>query len=438
MRPQNRIYISRPYTSRPGMTTITSKFPTRTVGSPNEALDFVLSSIISASPEIREAKVKPYLRTFLSHPVIKELLGHDEAPVQASNPPANLELQQIQDSLKSLSKAIENLKRDNPPSKIPTKPSRNKQQSGERSKHAQHTYSAVAGSRPPNPSLVVDLAHLDLPAESRPRPEYICDTLNKKLGEVTPPQAQLAAARWTAKGNLVITAGPASTPASLLSAAPHINAILSTTLKLTSHSPFTQPRANVKWSKISINGVPTGASPTRTPYTPEECHAALAAINSTYAALQITQKPSWVRPPTSYSHDSVSSLSVAFEDPDGCKAKALLVERYLYIFGNRATVKKWKQRQNLTKDTANKVSTEHNQCTEEQDVEDVERTLQTATPPASETGINLSQTPPSRASTIASDPSTPLPRSSSLSNPAPPNAPVRNTRSKKANSRRAE
>src|SRR5260221_7674053 len=64
----------------------------------------------------------------------------------------------------------------------------------------------------------------------------------------------------------------------LLSAAPHINAILSTTLKLPSHSPFAQPQANIKWSKITINSVPTGTSPTRAPYTPEECHVALAAI----------------------------------------------------------------------------------------------------------------------------------------------------------------
>ena len=199
-------------------------------------------------------------------------------------------------------------------------------------------------------TLVVDLAHLSLPVEGRPRPELICETLNKKLGEVSPPQVQLAAVRWTAKGNLIITAGPSSTPVSLLSAAPHINAILTTTLQLPSHSPFTQPRANIKWSKITINGVPTGASPSRTPYTPEEYHAALAAINPTYATLQITQKPSWVRPPSSYPHGSASSLSVAFEDPDGSKMKALLSERYLYAFGNRASVKKRSEERRVGKE----------------------------------------------------------------------------------------
>jgi hypothetical protein len=61
------------------------------------------------------------------------------------------------------------------------------------------------------------------------------------------------------------------------------------------------------------------------------------------------QQPSWVRSPFSYDIGSVSSLSVAFEDPDGGKLRALLAKHYLYIFGTRALVKKWKQRQNKNK-----------------------------------------------------------------------------------------
>src|SRR5712671_2471670 len=68
----------------------------------------------------------------------------------------------------------------------------------------------------------------------------------------------------------------------------------------------------------------------------------LAAHNPTYANLSITYKPSWVCSPTSYTSGDISSLSVAFEDPDRSKIKSLLVERHLYLFGNRATIKKWK------------------------------------------------------------------------------------------------
>jgi hypothetical protein len=56
------------------------------------------------------------------------------------------------------------------------------------------------------------------------------------------------------------------------------------------------------------------------------------------------QKPSWVKPPSSYKADSTSSLVVAFKDPDGERLKSLLVAWHLYAHGTRATVKKWKQR----------------------------------------------------------------------------------------------
>jgi len=361
-----------------------SDFPTPNTGklfeNPKDAFEYILSNIIATHPSVREAKVKPQLKLFIAHPIIKEILGLNKAPAPAIDTPAPpLELKQIQDTLSSLSKTVERLAKGTSPSKNPSPSTRKKQKGGENKQQPHRTYSAVAGSRPPNPSLIVDLAHVEFPEGSRPRPELICESLNKKLGEVTPPQVQLAAVRWTAKGNLVITAGPASTPVSLLSAAPHINAILSTTLQLTSHSPFTQPRANTKWSKITINGVPTGASPTRTPYTPEECHAALTAINPTYASLQITQKPSWVRPPSSYTHGSASSLSVAFEDPDGSKVKTLLAERYLYAFGNRASIKKWKYRPQKTKDKSGTNVVEHDQDDDPSDDEDAEITL---APPA--------------------------------------------------------
>jgi hypothetical protein len=99
--------------------------------------------------------------------------------------------------------------------------------------------------------------------------------------------------------------------------------------------PHTRP--NVKWSKILINGTPTGDSA-------DECHEALSSENPAYASLLVTQKPSWVRPPSHYSAGSSSSLVVAFEDPDGTVIKMLLTEKHLYAFGARVTVKRWKQR----------------------------------------------------------------------------------------------
>ncbi len=68
------------------------------------------------------------------------------------------------------------------------------------------------------------------------------------------------------------------------------------------------------------------------------------------------QKPSWVHPPSSYKSNSSSSLVVAFEDPDGESSKALLVVRFLYALGTRATVKKWKQKAATRKQAPAKIT----------------------------------------------------------------------------------
>jgi hypothetical protein len=85
------------------------------------------------------------------------------------------------------------------------------------------------------------------------------------------------------------------------------------------------------------------------------------AINPSYASLTVTQKPSWVRPPASYILGSIFSLTLAFENPDGSKLKALLAEHYLYIFGNRTSVKKWKQHHNNNKDKSKSNPAKHDQ-----------------------------------------------------------------------------
>ena len=141
-----------------------SKFPTvpRSLGSPKDSFDTILNAIIATEPSKRGAIVKPHLISFISHPIIKELLGQSENPAPAeAKSSQNLELKQIQDSLSLLSKAVDHLSKGNTPSKNPNTSSR-KQKSGEITKQPQRTYSAVARSRPPNPSLVVDLAHLHL------------------------------------------------------------------------------------------------------------------------------------------------------------------------------------------------------------------------------------------------------------------------------------
>jgi hypothetical protein len=171
----------------------------------------------------------------------------------------------------------------------------------------------------------------------------------------------LAAIRWIAKGNLVVTGALTVTPHTLQIAAPHISTIISSSLQLPSDAIKSQPWPNVKWSKILVNGVLTGVLKNRAPFSPDACHSSLVAINPSYTSLIVMQKPSWVRPPSSYTLGSISSLTLAFKDLDGSKLKALLAECYLYIYSNRVSVKKWKQCQNNNKGKSKSNPVEHDQ-----------------------------------------------------------------------------
>ena len=93
----------------------------------------------------------------------------------------------------------------------------------------------------------------------------------------------------------------------------------------------------------------------------------------------ITQKPSWVWPPSSYTPSSISSLSVAFEDPDDSKLKQVLAEHYLYIFRHRVLVKKWKYWHPKNKDNSKSNATKHNQDNKENHEEDIEINMTLAT-----------------------------------------------------------
>jgi hypothetical protein len=91
--------------------------------------------------------------------------------------------------------------------------------------------------------------------------------------------------------------------------------------------PGTTPtpiRANTRWFPILLNHVPTGTTSNTKAYNPYQCHAALRDENPSYTTLTITQPPSRLHDPTSYSNGSVSSLSFTFEDADGSLAANLL------------------------------------------------------------------------------------------------------------------
>ena len=175
----------------------------------------------------------------------------------------------------------------------------------------------------------------------------LCSTINNTLRHSTHPHIHISSAKWTAKGNIVLTGGHSNTYDQLAWAYNLIsNSIISNFPTIREH-PLTETldiTANVNWTKILVNGVPTGVDSNRGPWTPDECHEALIADNPQYAALTVTQRPSWVKPPATYKTNTSSSLVFAFEDPLGEFRQTLADNKYLYIFGACATVKPWTQR----------------------------------------------------------------------------------------------
>jgi len=132
------------------------------------------------------------------------------------------------------------------------------------------------------PSLVVALCSSapggNVPLAIRRSPQEIVIHLNAELADAS-HLVTLSAAWWTAKNNLVVTAGP-NTLAYQLTQASHL--ISDSLLTYLSHDSSPLPitiRDNVKWSRLLINSIPTGASSTHGPYSPSECLQALIADN---------------------------------------------------------------------------------------------------------------------------------------------------------------
>jgi hypothetical protein len=214
------------------------------------------------------------------------------------------------------------------------------------------SYSAAAKA-PARPSLVISHRSStsdggDEPMAVKHQPGLIVAHLNAAL-RASPHQASISAARWTSKNNLVLTGGPDTTAHNLTSSSHFLSNVLSSLLAADQSAPVPiSVRENLRWSRITINNIPTGVDHTRAAYTPQECHEALLADNPVYRSLRVTRPPSWVRAPSSYQAGSSSSLSVAFEDPTGQSLRDLLAQRSLFCFGNTGVVKRWVEKPRVT------------------------------------------------------------------------------------------
>ena len=321
-----------------------------------QQVDATLRSVIAASQTLINEDPKHFtnLRAtfmqFYSHPTFQLILGLPAQQIQTHPSPDNqlkAELAEIKSTIAALSKAVSSQQpkakgvSNTPATQTPPpkgKPSTQGQGSGNVTPPTFASKAAVKS----RPSLVLDLEVSN--PHQQPTTELVT-YVNDRLYAQGHQHVTLSAAKWTSKGNLVVTAHHTVTQVQFKDASPIITSLLreaypdnfsQTPVNLTA-------RANVKWSKILINSVPIGISETRGPWTPEECHRALTAHNPSYTALTITQKPSWVRNPSTYKKDDHSSLVVAFEDPDGLHRRSLLSNKQLYLLGVRAKVTRWKE-----------------------------------------------------------------------------------------------
>ncbi|KAH9956761.1 hypothetical protein BC827DRAFT_1270680 [Russula dissimulans] len=290
-----------------------------TVTDPQILVDSLLNSIETATTASAKLHLNSALATLLSHSTFKTILGKfsfiniDDNETAPSPPTDNLSsLNEIKFSLSLLAKAIASLQASPPPIKLLKTPNMAKFPLAPPKK----TFTAIAGIRALNPSLVIALSHLQLPPGERPSPVLITATLNSQL-PLLYHQKHLQQ----------------NTPGILPSHWKHHPQGFQATLFRTFSPPI---RPNMRWSKLLIHGVPTNVSKDRGPSSPKECHEALYATNPSYSSLLITYKPFWVYLPSSYKPGSVSSLVVAFEDPDRSVLRSLTQAKYLYIFGTQA------------------------------------------------------------------------------------------------------
>jgi len=214
-----------------------------------------------------------------------------------------------------------------------------------------YTMAAVVPRLPARASLIISLSHSTATAHLRAQASMasvllvvICNDALVKA----PYHANvwISTVRWTLKGNLVVIRGPATSIAQLKDATHVLTTAIQSMLKELTTSLASW--ANIKWSKLLINRVPTGVDEKTLAYFSAECQRILALDNPSYGHLTITQLPSWVCSPHSYLPGSYSSLVITFEDPDGSIASSIIAAKWLYLFGVQATVKRWKQKPRIS------------------------------------------------------------------------------------------
>ncbi len=159
---------------------------------------------------------------FLHDPLILALLP--QSSTQPTGPAKELTALQIhltslENTLTNLAKATADTRKDiqkhaTPPQKtaqahaLPAQPA---------TPHPSYTAKAAS---PQCPSTVMNVADYTWPNNMRLNPSDICATINLSLDHSGSTQVRISAAKWTAKGNLVLWSGPNTSAPQLTNALP--------------------------------------------------------------------------------------------------------------------------------------------------------------------------------------------------------------------------
>jgi len=173
-------------------------------------------------------------------------------------------------------------------------------------------------------------------AKNRPSFTELVPLLNSSLHDNNKfSHVKVVGVKWTLASNLVVRA-QAPSPSVLVSALKAVQGSISS-----DHLIIKDIIPNTRWSRMTLSHVYTGKDPDSPAFNPEDIHEELTLHNPIYAQLTIRQLPTWLRNPSSFKDNQVSSISIAFEDHDGSIARRLAGST-LTAFGNlRCTLKPW-------------------------------------------------------------------------------------------------
>jgi hypothetical protein len=234
------------------------------------------------------------------------------------------------------------------------------------SENIRPTYAAVTGSEPKTPNTQPDpnsatnqgrkanptttsqrpqpiryiVRYLGHPPsqEQRLLPKIISSRINSKLSMI--PSAKglsILGSHWNASGNCVLTFPP-QTSTKLIE--DHFPAIKNA-MGLNENQVISR---DTPWSKVTLRAVYARDAPSSNVYSDDDLLNALMA-NPIMSRIKITQAPRWVRRPEDIDGFK-SSISFAFEDPDGQLSK-LLLRTQLFMFGAPVRAKRWEDKPRL-------------------------------------------------------------------------------------------